>query len=86
MAEPKKPSSMVVKRVEAARSLPENVPDWSKIVVISESDNGNGGGKPPPSHEFPARRGIMASTLMKERDPSRVRSGIWEKIGFNEED
>ncbi|KAK9079133.1 hypothetical protein SSX86_000803 [Deinandra increscens subsp. villosa] len=100
-AAPKKPSSAVVKRVEdeeTARSLPVNVPDWSKIVVgkedfISELSDDRSG-KPIPRHDkfLARRRNTMASFegngrfLMKKRDLSKVRTGGWDKIGFNEED
>ncbi|XP_047956795.1 uncharacterized protein LOC125202445 [Salvia hispanica] len=79
-----------------ARSLPVNVPDWSKILggewkprdEYEEEEEEN---ERMPPHEYLARvRGASLSVhegegrTLKGRDLSRVRNAIWKKIGFED--
>lgn len=83
-----------------ARSLPVNVPDWSKILGGEcmrragdevEDDVGEEGNDRMPPHEYLARtRGASFSVhegegrTLKGRDLSRVRNAIWKQIGFED--
>ncbi|XP_055808889.1 protein S40-4-like [Solanum dulcamara] len=80
-----------------ARSLPMNVPDWSKILGNEYKDNNildkeevDAENKIPP-HEYLARtRGASFSVhegigrTLKGRDLSRVRDAIWKQTGFED--
>ncbi|KAL1541297.1 hypothetical protein AAHA92_25536 [Salvia divinorum] len=77
-----------------ARSLPVNIPNWSKILgsewrrhdEYEEEENDR-----IPPHEYLARtRGASLSVhegegrTLKGRDLSRVRNAIWKQIGFED--
>ncbi|KAK1409792.1 hypothetical protein QVD17_36321 [Tagetes erecta] len=81
----------------AAKSLPVNVPDWSKILRDEykhekrhnddEGDDEDDDKLPP--HEYLARTRIASFSVhegigrtLKGRDLSRVRNAIWKKTGF----
>ncbi|CAA0842913.1 Protein of unknown function- DUF584 [Striga hermonthica] len=73
------------------RSVPVNVPDWSKILggcqpraAVSPESEGAGDDRLPP-HEFLARtRAAPFSVTLKGSDLRRVRNAIWKKIGFED--
>ena len=79
-----------------ARSLPVNVPDWSKILggewkLRDEYEEEEEENERMPPHEYLARvRGASLSVhegegrTLKGRDLSRVRNAIWKKIGFED--
>ncbi|CAN4126137.1 unnamed protein product [Withania somnifera] len=78
----------------AIRSLPVNVPDWSKILGneykndnIQNVDEDNS----IPPHEYLARTRVASFSVqdgmgrtLKGRDLSRVRNAIWKQIGFED--
>ncbi|GER43472.1 hypothetical protein STAS_20319 [Striga asiatica] len=73
------------------RSVPVNVPDWSKILggecrpraAGSPECEGAGNDRLPP-HEFLARnRAAPFSVTLKGRD-LRMRNAIWKKTGFED--
>lgn len=79
------------------RSLPVNVPDWSKILGgecmrrAAGVDVDEEGNDRMPPHEYLARtRGASFSVhegegrTLKGRDLSRVRNAIWKQIGFED--
>ncbi|KAL2487457.1 hypothetical protein Adt_32213 [Abeliophyllum distichum] len=84
----------------AGKSLPVNIPDWSKILRDEYKNHGgdceedagedeDDGGMPP--HEYLARtRGASFSVhegvgrTLKGRDLRRVRNAIWKQTGFED--
>ncbi|GER47204.1 hypothetical protein STAS_24294 [Striga asiatica] len=82
---------------EGPRSLPVNVPDWSRILGgaykprASGSSDGacedwedTGNYKMPP-HEFLATNRVASfSVTLKGRELRRVRNAIWKKTGFED--
>lgn len=72
------------------RSMPVNIPDWSKIPDEGDDEYEGGNDRMPP-HEYLARtRGASFSVhegvgrTLKGRDLSRVRNAIWKQIGFED--
>ncbi|KAL1819558.1 hypothetical protein DCAR_0415841 [Daucus carota subsp. sativus] len=84
----------------SSRSLPVNVPDWSKIlgsayknrtVEIDDENEGEDGDERVPPHEYLARtRGASGSVqegagrTLKGRDMRMVRNAIWKQTGFED--
>lgn len=83
-----------------AKSLPVNVPDWSKILrseyttrageCTDEEEEEDGDERMPP-HEYLARTRVASLSVhegigrtLKGRDLSRVRNAIWKKTGFED--
>lgn len=81
------------------RSMPVNIPDWSKILggecrrraADDGDDEYEGGNDRMPPHEYLAStRGASLSVhegvgrTLKGRDLSRVRNAIWKQIGFED--
>ncbi|XP_042054365.1 uncharacterized protein LOC121799089 [Salvia splendens] len=80
-----------------AKSLPVNIPDWSKILrgeyraragECTEEDDGN---YQMPPHEYLARTRAASLSVhegigrtLKGRDLSRVRNAIWKQTGFED--
>ncbi|KAI3799512.1 hypothetical protein L1987_34812 [Smallanthus sonchifolius] len=77
----------------AAKSLPVNVPDWSKILRNDRRDNDDDDddNEKLPPHEYLARTRIASFSVhegigrtLKGRDLSRVRNAIWKQTGFEQ--
>lgn len=81
---------------EPAKSVPVNVPDWSKILKgeyrsdYSRNDDVAEDDWIAP-HEYLARTRVASYSVhegvgrtLKGRDMSRVRNAIWEKMGFQD--
>ncbi|KAL7136638.1 hypothetical protein ABFS83_10G043300 [Erythranthe nasuta] len=80
------------------RSVPVNVPDWSKILggeykkrAGGECVDEEGGNDKIPPHEYLARTRVAsfsvhegAGRTLKGRDLSRVRNAIWKQTGFED--
>ncbi|KAG6434019.1 hypothetical protein SASPL_105639 [Salvia splendens] len=82
-----------------AKSLPVNIPDWSKILrgeyraragECTEEDEDEGNYQMPP-HEYLARTRAASLSVhegigrtLKGRDLSRVRNAIWKQTGFED--
>ncbi|KAG5582574.1 hypothetical protein H5410_053201 [Solanum commersonii] len=80
-----------------ARSLPINIPDWSKILGdkkknddIRDKEKVDGDTWIPPHEYLAKKRGASFSVhegvgrTLKGRDLSRVRDAIWKQTGFED--
>ncbi|KAM3340286.1 hypothetical protein P3S68_030156 [Capsicum galapagoense] len=90
----KKPTK---KSVPAPRSLPVNIPDWSKILGqenknddIRDKEDVDEENRIPP-HEYLARTRVASFSVqegmgrtLKGRDLSRVRNAVWKQTGFED--
>ncbi|PHT36448.1 hypothetical protein CQW23_24148 [Capsicum baccatum] len=81
----------------APRSLPVNIPDWSKILGqeyknddIRDKEDVDEENRIPP-HEYLARTRVASFSVqegmgrtLKGRDLSRVRNAVWKQTGFED--
>ncbi|KZV35101.1 hypothetical protein F511_04406 [Dorcoceras hygrometricum] len=99
----RKPSRKIVNdddRGSGPKSLPVNIPDWSKILRgeyrersgdTEDAEEEDGGNCRLPPHEYLARTRVASFSVhegvgrtLKGRDLSRVRNAIWKQTGFED--